>query len=56
MASETCASGTGVYAIAIESEEIVGFVGAFPGNCACPRGIVCVAHIGLRTAWRSASF
>ncbi len=32
--------GTGVYAVATDEEEIVGFVGAFPGNFARTRGIV----------------
>jgi RimJ/RimL family protein N-acetyltransferase len=44
--------GTGFYAIALEGDEIVGFLGAFPGNFARARGIVYVAHIGMRTAHR----
>jgi RimJ/RimL family protein N-acetyltransferase len=44
--------GTGVYFIALEGEEIVGFLGAFPGNFARTRGIVYVAHVGMRTAHR----
>ncbi len=44
--------GTGVYFIAVEREEIVGFLGAFPGNFARTRGIVYVAHIGVRAARR----
>ncbi|MGH7123532.1 MAG: GNAT family N-acetyltransferase [Stellaceae bacterium] len=44
--------GTGVYFIAIEGDEIVGFLGAFPGNFARTRGIVYVAHVGLRAAHR----
>ena len=44
--------GTGIYFIAVEGREIVGFVGAFPGGFARSRGIVYVAHIGVRTARR----
>jgi RimJ/RimL family protein N-acetyltransferase len=43
---------TGVYFIAIESQEMVGFLGAFPGGFARTRGIVYVAHIGVREAQR----
>ena len=44
--------GTGVYFIAIDSSEPVGFLGAFPGGFARTRGIVYVAHLGVREAWR----
>jgi len=44
--------GTGVYLIAIEAERMIGFLGAFPGGFARTRGIVYVAHIGVREAWR----
>ncbi|HLJ19152.1 MAG TPA: GNAT family N-acetyltransferase [Stellaceae bacterium] len=44
--------GTGVYFIAVEGGEIVGFLGAFPGNFARTRSIVYVAHVGVRTARR----
>jgi RimJ/RimL family protein N-acetyltransferase len=44
--------GTGVYVIALAGGEIAGFLGAFPGNFARARGIVYVAHIGMRTAHR----
>ena len=44
--------GAGVYFIALERSEIVGFLGAFPGNLARLRGIVYVAHIGVRVAHR----
>src|SRR5215472_319718 len=44
--------GTGVYFIAIEDGAIVGFLGAFPGDFERSRGIVYVAHVGLRTAHR----
>ncbi len=44
--------GTGVYFIAIDSSEPIGFLGAFPGGFARTRGIVYVAHLGSRVAWR----
>jgi RimJ/RimL family protein N-acetyltransferase len=44
--------GTGFYVIALEGHEIVGFLGAFPGNFERVRSIVYVAHIGMRTAHR----
>ena len=44
--------GTGVYFIAIDSHEIVGFLGAFPGGFERTRGIVYVAHVGVREARR----
>jgi len=44
--------GTGIYFIAIERGAIVGFLGAFPGNFERTRGIVYVAHVGMRTAHR----
>lgn len=46
------AHGTGVYFIALEGGEIVGFLGAFPGNFERVRGIIYVAHIGMRTTHR----
>ena len=44
--------GTGVYFIALEGDEIVGFLGAFPGSFARTRGIVYVAHVGMRAGHR----
>lgn len=44
--------GTGVYFIAVDGEEIVGFLGAFPGSFARTRGIIYVAHVGVREAHR----
>ncbi|HXP75462.1 MAG TPA: GNAT family N-acetyltransferase [Stellaceae bacterium] len=44
--------GTGVYIIALDSREIVGFLGAFPGGFERTRGIVYVAHVGVREARR----
>ena len=50
--SEMRARGTGVYFIALEGGEIVGFLGAFPGNFARMRGVIYVAHLGVRTTHR----
>ena len=44
--------GSGVYFIALDGSEIVGYVGAFPGSFARTRGIIYVAHIGVRAAGR----
>lgn len=44
--------GTGIYFLAIEGGEIVGFLGAFPGWVERARGIVFVAHLGLRATHR----
>jgi len=44
--------GTGVYFVAIEAGRMIGFLGAFPGGFARTRGIVYVAHIGVREARR----
>jgi len=49
---EMRARGTGVYFIAIKSSEMIGFLGAFPGDFERTRGIVYVAHLGIREAWR----
>ena len=49
---EMRARGTGVYFIALDGGEIVGFLGAFPGDFARVRGIFYVAHIGMRTTHR----
>ena len=40
--------GTGIYFMAIDSSGVVGFIGAFPGGFARTRGIVYVAHVGVR--------
>jgi len=40
--------GTGVYFIAIDASGVIGFLGAFPGGFARTRGIVYVAHVGVR--------
>jgi RimJ/RimL family protein N-acetyltransferase len=44
--------GSGVYFVAIEAGRMIGFVGAFPGGFARTRGIIYVAHIGVREARR----
>jgi GNAT superfamily N-acetyltransferase len=44
--------GTGVYFLALEGGESVGFLGAFPGWVERARGIVFVAHLGLRATHR----
>ncbi|HEV3183416.1 MAG TPA: GNAT family N-acetyltransferase [Xanthobacteraceae bacterium] len=43
---------TGAYAIALNGGEIVGFLGAFAGVIKRARGIVYIAHVGVRAAWR----
>jgi RimJ/RimL family protein N-acetyltransferase len=44
--------GTGVYFIALEAGGMIGFLGAFPGAFARTRGIVYVAHLGVRETRR----
>jgi len=44
--------GTGIYFLALEDGESVGFLGAFPGWLERTRGIVFVAHLGLRATHR----
>ena len=44
--------GTGAYMMALRDAEIVGFLGAFGGFVERTRGVVYVAHVGLRRAWR----
>jgi RimJ/RimL family protein N-acetyltransferase len=44
--------GSGVYFVAIEAGEMAGFLGAFPGGFERSRGIVYVAHVGVRAAHR----
>ena len=44
--------GTGAYVIAAAGGEIVGFLGAFAGANARTRGVVYIAHVGVRAAWR----
>jgi RimJ/RimL family protein N-acetyltransferase len=44
--------GTGAYVIAAAGDEIVGFLGAFAGALECTRGVIYIAHVGVRAAWR----
>jgi RimJ/RimL family protein N-acetyltransferase len=44
--------GTGAYFLAQAGGEIVGFLGAFAGAYARTRGVVYIAHVGVRAAWR----
>src|SRR5947209_5357275 len=45
-------NGAGVYLLALRGEEIVGFLGAFAGAVERIRGVVYIAHVGIRRAWR----
>jgi len=44
--------GTGAYALAEHDGEIVGFLGAFAGPLARTRGVIYIAHVGVRQTWR----
>jgi RimJ/RimL family protein N-acetyltransferase len=44
--------GAGVYFVALDGNDIIGFLGAFTGWFARNRGVVYIAHVGLRTAYR----
>jgi RimJ/RimL family protein N-acetyltransferase len=44
--------GSGVYVVACAGDEIVGFLGAFAGWFARSRGVIFIAHVGLRMAYR----
>lgn len=44
--------GTGVYFIALDGIEIVGFLGAFPGWLKRTRGVVFIAQVGLLEPFR----
>jgi RimJ/RimL family protein N-acetyltransferase len=44
--------GTGAYVIAEAGGEIVGFLGAWAGPFKRTRGVVYIAHVGVRAAWR----
>src|ERR1043166_4484586 len=46
------AKGTGAYFLAEHGGEIVGFLGAYAGALERARGIVYIAHVGVRKAWR----
>jgi RimJ/RimL family protein N-acetyltransferase len=45
-------NGAGVYFLAFDGAAVVGFLGAFTGWFARNRGVVYIAHIGLRAAYR----
>jgi RimJ/RimL family protein N-acetyltransferase len=44
--------GTGAYVFAEHGNEIVGFLGAFAGHLARTRGVIYIAHVGVREVWR----
>jgi RimJ/RimL family protein N-acetyltransferase len=44
--------GTGAYFLAEAGGAIVGFLGAFAGALERTRGVVYIAHVGVRAAWR----
>jgi len=44
--------GTGAYVLAANGGEIVGFLGAFAGPLARTRGVIYIAHVGVRETWR----
>jgi RimJ/RimL family protein N-acetyltransferase len=50
--AEINAKATGAYFIAEHAGEIVGFLGALAGALKHTRGIVYIAHVGVRRAWR----
>jgi RimJ/RimL family protein N-acetyltransferase len=44
--------GNGAYMMALRDAEIIGFLGAFGGFFERTRGVIYIAHVGLRRAWR----
>jgi RimJ/RimL family protein N-acetyltransferase len=44
--------GTGAYMVALAAGEIVGFLGGFAGEYERARGLIFIAHVGIRRAWR----
>lgn len=46
------AKQTGIYLLALDAGEIIGFLGAFGGVLQATRGVLYIAHVGLRRAWR----
>jgi GNAT superfamily N-acetyltransferase len=42
----------GVYLLAVHSDDLVGFLGAFDGVFSSTRGIIFIAHVGIRQAFR----
>jgi RimJ/RimL family protein N-acetyltransferase len=49
---ELAEKGAGIYIVALDCGEIIGFLGAFTGWFARNRGVVYISHVGLRTAYR----
>jgi len=45
-------NGTGAYVLAAHDGEIIGFLGAFAGMIDRARGVIYIAHVGIRRAWR----
>jgi RimJ/RimL family protein N-acetyltransferase len=43
---------TGVYFIALDGADIIGFLGAFPGWVERTRGVIFIAHVGLLAPFR----
>jgi RimJ/RimL family protein N-acetyltransferase len=43
---------SGVYLLAVRAGELVGFMGAFDGVFASTRGIIFIAHVGIREVYR----
>jgi GNAT superfamily N-acetyltransferase len=50
--AEMRAKRSGIYLMALDGDEIVGFLGAFGGMLRATRGAFYIAHVGLRRAWR----
>src|SRR6202011_890910 len=44
--------GTGAYFLVEHGGAVVGFLGAFAGGLKRTRGVVYIAHVGVRAAWR----
>jgi GNAT superfamily N-acetyltransferase len=44
--------GSGAYVLAEHGREILGFLGAVAGPVARTRGVVYIAHVGVREVWR----
>jgi len=46
------AKQSGIYFLALDGGEIIGFLGAFRGALQAMRGVLYIAHVGVRRAWR----
>ena len=44
--------GTGAYFLAVAGGEVIGFLGAYAGPVERTRGVVYIAHVGVREKWR----